>query len=170
VGYHSWGHKELDMTEWLTLHFTLLSLLWILFQVGCLFPLCFFSLISFYLVPLSVPYFFVISFFFFFFFDGWNCIPSLLLFGLRHQAQEFARSWVEMGLRAEMRTSGRAHTDDPCGLSFSVSPVVQTWHSYHRSSGPTPCLGSKALQAVSPTKKKRQQRRKRTIMKNKKIK
>ena len=34
------------------------------------------------------------------------------LFGLRLTALEFAGSWVELGLGAEMRTSGRPHSDE----------------------------------------------------------
>ena len=44
---------------------SLLSLLWILTQIGCLFHLHLFGLVGFYLAPLSVTNFFVISFFFF---------------------------------------------------------------------------------------------------------
>ena len=36
---------------------------------------------------------------------------SYMLFGLRHPALEFAGSWIELGLDAEMRTSGRPHSD-----------------------------------------------------------
>ena len=36
---------------------------------------------------------------------------SYWLFGLRHAALEFAGSWVEPDLGAEMRTSGSTHSD-----------------------------------------------------------
>ena len=56
---------------------SLLSLLWILFQVGCLFCLHLFGLVGF------LPCSFVCNIFFcrfsFFFFDGWGYIPVLLV-------------------------------------------------------------------------------------------
>ena len=57
---------------------SLLSLLWILFQVDCLFHLHLFGLVGFYLAPSSVTYFFC-CFLFYFFFDEWCCIPVLLV-------------------------------------------------------------------------------------------
>ena len=36
---------------------------------------------------------------------------SYWLFGLRHPALEFAGSWIELGLGAERRTSGRPYSD-----------------------------------------------------------
>ena len=36
---------------------------------------------------------------------------SCSLFGLRHPALEFAGSWIELGLGAEMRTPERPHSD-----------------------------------------------------------
>ena len=80
----------------------------ILFQVGCLFRLCLFGLVGFYLAPSSVTYFFVISFLFLM---GGAVFPSYWLFGLRRPVLEFAGSWIELGLGAEMRTSGRPHSD-----------------------------------------------------------
>ena len=47
---------------------SLLPLFWIIFQVVCWFPLCFFGLVRFYLVSSFVLYFCVFSVFFFFFF------------------------------------------------------------------------------------------------------
>ena len=37
---------------------------------------------------------------------------SYWLFGLRLPALEFVGCWVELGLGAEMRTSGRPHSDE----------------------------------------------------------
>ena len=66
---------------------------------------------------------------------------SYWLFGLRLPTLEFVGCWVELGLGAEMRTSGRlTPMNIPWGLRFSVSPVVWTWNSHCRSSGPTPRL------------------------------
>jgi hypothetical protein len=42
---------------------SLLSLLWVLFQVVCLFPLCLFDFVGFYLIPSFAQYFSVFSFF-----------------------------------------------------------------------------------------------------------
>ena len=75
----------------------------------------------------------------FFFLMGGTEFLSYWLVGLRLPALEFACSWVELGLGAEMRTSGRLHSDNiPWDLRFSVSPVVRTQCSHHRSSGLTP--------------------------------
>ena len=54
---------------------SLLLLLWILFQVGCLFPLHLLGLISFYFTSSSVTYFPVVSLFV----DGWGCAPVFLI-------------------------------------------------------------------------------------------
>ena len=53
--------------------------------------------------------FFVISFFFF---NGWDCLLLLWLFGLWLPALEFVSCWVELGLGAKMRTSGRPYSDE----------------------------------------------------------
>ena len=37
---------------------------------------------------------------------------SYWLFGLRRPILEFVGCWVELGLGAEMRTSGRPHSDE----------------------------------------------------------
>ena len=42
---------------------------------------------------------------------GGAVVLSYWLFGLRSPALEFAGSWIEPGLGAEMRTSGRLHSD-----------------------------------------------------------
>ena len=55
---------------------SLLSWLWIFFQVDCLFPFHLFGLVGFNLAPSSVTYFFAISFFFF---HEWDCVPVLLV-------------------------------------------------------------------------------------------
>ena len=76
---------------------SLLSLLWILFQVGCLFHLHLFDLVGFYLAPLSNI--------FFFFLMGRAVFLSYWLFGLRCSELEFAGSWIEPGLGVKMRIS-----------------------------------------------------------------
>ena len=68
-----------------------------------------FGLVGFYLCPSSVTYFF--SFFFVCFLMGGVVFLSYWLFGLRCPAPEFAGSWIELGLGAEMRTFGRSHSD-----------------------------------------------------------
>ena len=91
---------------------------------------------------------------------------SYSLFGLRRPALEFAGSWVEPGLGAEMRTSERPPSINiPWGLRFSVSPVVWTQHSHQRSLGATSGLGTKILQVAWCAKKKK---RSSTITENKK--
>ena len=55
---------------------SLLSLLWILSHVGCLFPLYLFNLVGFYLTPSSVTYFLLSHIFSF---GGWNYVPVLLV-------------------------------------------------------------------------------------------
>ena len=57
------------------------------------------QILGFYLAPSSVTYFFVISFFFF---NEWDCVPVLLIVGLRFLALEFVGRWVEVGLGVEM--------------------------------------------------------------------
>ena len=90
---------------------SLLSLLWILFQVDCLFPLHLFGLVSFYLAPSSVTYFFAVSFFIYFFMSE-IVFLSYWLFGLRLPTLGFVGYWVELGLGAEMRNSVRLHSDE----------------------------------------------------------
>ena len=91
---------------------------------------------------------------------------SCRLFGLSCPAMEFAASWVEPGLAAELRPS-RDHTliSIPWDLKFSISPVVWTWHANHRSSGLTHSLGTKTPQVVQHGKKRKQKatERSRTI-------
>ena len=48
---------------------------------------------------------------FIFFLMGGAVFLSYWLFGLRHPTLEFAGSWTELGLGAEIRTSGRPHSD-----------------------------------------------------------
>ena len=52
---------------------------------------------------------------------------------------EFVGCWVELRFCAEMRTSEvLTPMNIPWGLRFSVSPVVRTRSSHHRSFGLTP--------------------------------
>ena len=88
---------------------SLLSLFWILFQVGCLFNFHLFGLVGFYLAPSSVTYF--SCHFIFFVLMGGAVFLSHWLFGLRRPALECAGSWVDPGLDAKMRTSRRPHSD-----------------------------------------------------------
>ena len=67
----------------------------------------FICLLGFYLVPSSKTYFSVISFLLM----GRAVFLSCWLFSLRHLALVSAGSWAELGLNAEMRTSGGTHTD-----------------------------------------------------------
>ena len=64
---------------------------------------------GFYLAPSSVTIFIVVVSLFFLM--GGAVFLSYWLFGLRCPALEFAGSWIELGLGAEMRTSGRPHSD-----------------------------------------------------------
>ena len=77
------------------------------------------------------------------------------LFGLRLPTLEFVGYWVELGLGVEMRNSVRPHSMNiPLGLRFSVSPVVWTWNSHHRSFHLTPGSAQiKILQAAWGGKK-----------------
>ena len=121
-----------------------------------------------------LPCFFICNIFFcrfiFFFLMGGAVFLSYCLFGLRRPALEFAGSWIELGLGAEMRTSGRlTPIDIPWGLRLSVSPAVWTWSSHHRSSGPTSSLGTKIPQTSWHGKKKKRRKkiRSNTIPNNK---
>ena len=78
--------------------FTIITLNY--FSGKLLISLHLFDLVGFYLASLSVK-----------FFDGCGFVPVLLLLGLMYTVLEFAGRWVHLGLGAEMRNSGRAHTD-----------------------------------------------------------
>ena len=73
---------------------------------------------------------------------------SYWLFGLRRPTLELAGSWVEPGLGAEMRTSGRPHSDKYSLESEVLNPAVWTQCSHHWSSDLTPGLGTKIPQAA----------------------
>ena len=99
---------------------TFAVILWILFQVGCLFPLHLFCLVSLYIAPSSVPYF--LSSLFFFLMGG-TVFLSCWLFGLRCSALEFAgRGWSRvLALRWEP-LGELTPINVAWGLRSSVSP------------------------------------------------
>ena len=65
------------------------TIITILFQVDCLFPLLFFGFVGFFLAPSSLTYFFAISFFFFL--RSGAVFLSYWLFSLRLSTLEFCR-------------------------------------------------------------------------------
>ena len=112
----------------------LLSLLWTLFEVGCLFALHLFGLVGFYLAPLSVAYFLVVS----------------LFWWVRVVCHDISNT----GVCSQFGTARSRYLDGTSlwlifqGVWDSVSSVVWTWHPHHRSSSLTPSLGTKILQAA----------------------
>ena len=135
---------------------SLLSLLWILFQVGCLFPHLF-GLVGF------LPCSFICDIFFchlIFFFLGWDCVPVLLVVQPEASSTGVCRllGRAESWCQDEDLWETSLQWVIPWGLRSSVSPVVQTWSSHHRSSGMTPSLWTKILQAMQGSKKKNKKR------------
>ena len=110
----------------------LLSLLWILFQVGCLFCLHLFSLVGFHLARLSVTYYFVISFFIFWWVELYSCVTGCLAWGIQHWSLQVVGMSRALVLRLGP-PGGLTPNNSPWHLMFSVSPAVWTWSSHHRS-------------------------------------
>ena len=106
----------------------LFLIFWIIFTIIILncfsgrLPISFhlFGLVGFYLALSSITYFFVISLFLM----GGAMILSCWLFRLKCPGLEFASSWVEPGLGAELRTSVKPHTN-----SYSLGPKALCYSS-----------------------------------------
>ena len=130
----SWSRKHMLPFYFWDSGSSLLSLLWILFQVDCLFPLHLFGLVGFYLAPSSVTYFFAIPFFF----NEWDCAPVLLVVWPEASNTGVCRllggsgSWC---WDEELHETSLWWIFIPWGLKFSVSPVVQNQSSHCRSFG-----------------------------------
>ena len=138
---------------------SLLSSLWIIFQVGCLFRFHLFGLVGFYLGPSSVTYFSCrfIFFFLFWWVELYSCLTGF---------------WPEAsstGIYRQLYRAGSSCCDDLWEASFQLifpgvwgSLLVQWFglSSHHRSLGPTSGLGTKILQAAWHRKKKKKKRNK----------